>query len=187
MTRSMLATYVGARRAADDLLRLDRVLPRPEFERIVALVDPFGLGAFTLATKYWTAAERNTQLPAMAGVILWNRVIWLGAASCCWAPPGCCSDAKASGRARRWLEKRWPMPSRCAADAASGSPACRQAQDGCRQRHGAQLAGAGALRHDGGLPQPGVLRPARHSGFLNSIGGTVVRQRGSVRESRSTR
>ena len=52
---------------------------RPDYERIVALVEPFGIGAFTLATKYWTAAERNTQLPTVAGVILGNRLIWLGA------------------------------------------------------------------------------------------------------------
>ncbi len=30
--------------------------------------------------KYWTAAERNTQLPPIAGLMLCNRLIWLGVA-----------------------------------------------------------------------------------------------------------
>ena len=68
------------RSAVDDLFRRDAFFRRPGYERIVALVEPFGIGAFTLATKYWTAAERNTQLPPVEGLILWNRLIWLGAA-----------------------------------------------------------------------------------------------------------
>ena len=43
----------------------------------MALIDPFGGGAYGYVTKYWTAAERNTRLPEITGVILWNRVIWL--------------------------------------------------------------------------------------------------------------
>ena len=58
----------------------DVLLRGPEFERAVALVEPFGLGAFGQATKYWTATERNTLLPELAGHILWNRVIWIGVA-----------------------------------------------------------------------------------------------------------
>ena len=79
MTRSMPATYVGVVALLMIYFVSTAFFRRPEYERIVALVEPFGIGAFTLATKYWTAAERNTQLPAVAGVILWNRLIWLGA------------------------------------------------------------------------------------------------------------
>ena len=79
MTRSMLATYVGVVALLMIYFVSTAFFRRPEYERIVALVEPFGMGAFTQATKYWTAAERNTRLPAVAGLILWNRLIWLGA------------------------------------------------------------------------------------------------------------
>jgi ABC-2 type transport system permease protein len=52
----------------------------PQWDNIVALVDPFGLSAFGLATKYWTATERNTQLPAIAGPLLYNRLLWFAIA-----------------------------------------------------------------------------------------------------------
>jgi ABC-type transport system involved in multi-copper enzyme maturation permease subunit len=79
LTRSMLGTYVGVVALLMTYFVSTAFFARPEFERTVALVEPFGLGAFQLVTKYWTATERNTQLPAVDGVILWNRVIWLGA------------------------------------------------------------------------------------------------------------
>jgi ABC-2 type transport system permease protein len=79
MTRSMVATYVGVVALLMIYFVSTAFFRRPEYERIVALIEPFGIGAFTQATKYWTAAERNTQLPPVAGLILWNRLIWLGA------------------------------------------------------------------------------------------------------------
>src|SRR5882757_9650293 len=42
-----------------------------------ALIDPFGLGAFEVTTRYWSPNERNTQLPEVAGLLMANRVIWL--------------------------------------------------------------------------------------------------------------
>ena len=81
ITRSMLATYVGVVALLMTYFVSTAFFSRPEFESTVALVEPFGLGAFQLVTKYWTATERNTQLPAIAGVILWNRLIWLGASA----------------------------------------------------------------------------------------------------------
>jgi ABC-type transport system involved in multi-copper enzyme maturation permease subunit len=79
-TRSMMWTYVGVIAFLVLYLVASAYLARPEFEQAVALVDPFGIGAFEQATKYWTAAERNTRLPDFAGHILWNRVLWLGIA-----------------------------------------------------------------------------------------------------------
>ena len=79
-TRSMMWTYVGVIGFLVLYFVAATYFSRPEFERTVALVEPFGLGAFGQATKYWTATERNTQLPEFAGHILWNRVIWTGVA-----------------------------------------------------------------------------------------------------------
>ena len=79
-TRSMMWTYVGVIVFLVLYLVATSFLSRPEFINTVALVDPFGLGAYDQATRYWTAAERNTQIPDFAGYILWNRVLWVGVA-----------------------------------------------------------------------------------------------------------
>jgi ABC-type transport system involved in multi-copper enzyme maturation permease subunit len=44
---------------------------------IGALLDPFGIQPFTLATRYWTVADKNTLLVPLSGFILWNRLAWL--------------------------------------------------------------------------------------------------------------
>ncbi len=79
-TRSMMWTYVGVIAFLVLYLVAMGFLSKPEFIDVVALVDPFGLGAYDQATRYWTAAERNTRLPDFAGYILWNRVLWIGVA-----------------------------------------------------------------------------------------------------------
>src|SRR5262249_42924994 len=42
------------------------------------LVEPFGAGAFSVATQYWTASQRNTQMPPLVGDLLVNKAIWTG-------------------------------------------------------------------------------------------------------------
>ena len=77
-TRSMMWTYVGAV-AFLALFFISRVLFRDStMDTLSAMVDPFGIGALALVTKYWTATERNTLLPPFAGVILYNRLLWIG-------------------------------------------------------------------------------------------------------------
>jgi len=77
-TRSMMWTYVGAVVALVLYLVMRGLLRDPQYDRIVALADPFGMSAFTITTKYWTAAERNTLLPPLSGLLLANRLIWAG-------------------------------------------------------------------------------------------------------------
>jgi ABC-type transport system involved in multi-copper enzyme maturation permease subunit len=48
-------------------------------EFLAAMLEPFGGDAFALMTKYWTSAERNTMSLGLSGVLLWNRLAWLGA------------------------------------------------------------------------------------------------------------
>lgn len=49
-----------------------------ENEFIGAMVDPWGSSAVALVTKYWTVDDKNTQLLPMNGVLLWNRLLWIG-------------------------------------------------------------------------------------------------------------
>jgi ABC-2 type transport system permease protein len=76
-TRSMMATYVGVVAFLIAYITANVIFDKPQYEHIAALVDPMGLNSFDLATKYWTASERNTQVPGLHGLLLINRAIWL--------------------------------------------------------------------------------------------------------------
>ncbi|HEX8471253.1 MAG TPA: aminopeptidase, partial [Brevundimonas sp.] len=82
LTRSMMATYVGVVALLIVYLTATGTLgSRPEFEVAMAWAEPFGSGAYGLATKYWTAVEKNTLNAPLVGVLLWNRVIWTAVAA----------------------------------------------------------------------------------------------------------
>lgn len=75
-TRSMLATYVGVVAFLVLYFVLTGLFDRPQYDHIIGLLEPFGIGAASQATKYWTASDRNTMLPPLQGIILENRLIW---------------------------------------------------------------------------------------------------------------
>jgi ABC-2 type transport system permease protein len=78
ITRSMMATYLGV--VGFLILYLAMVAfaaARPEIRDTFALIEPFGTTAFSTATRYWTAAESNTMMPPLEGVLLLNRLIWI--------------------------------------------------------------------------------------------------------------
>ena len=79
-TRSMMWTYVGVVAFLVLYFASMTLLRDPAYDRVTALIDPFGIAALDLASKYWTAAERNTLLPPMTGALLENRLIWLAVA-----------------------------------------------------------------------------------------------------------
>ena len=84
-TRSMMWTYVGAV-AALVLFGVSRLALRDlQHDTLAALSDPFGIAALSITTKYWTAADRNTQLPPLAGLLLANRVLWIAIAAALFA------------------------------------------------------------------------------------------------------
>ncbi|HEX6834564.1 MAG TPA: ABC transporter permease subunit, partial [Rudaea sp.] len=79
LTRSMLGTYIGV--IAFFVLWQIAVVTAGNLEHrtLGALIDPFGFGAFGLATRYWSAQDRNTLVPQITGILLANRAIWIGA------------------------------------------------------------------------------------------------------------
>ena len=81
VTRSMMATYLGVVVFLVLWLVASLWSDKPELEKIVGLLEPFGTGAYSLATKYWTATERNSLIPAVTGVLLWNRLMALAASA----------------------------------------------------------------------------------------------------------
>lgn len=45
---------------------------------LAGLLDPIGLFATRITSQYWTVTELNSQVYALEGMVLYNRLIWLG-------------------------------------------------------------------------------------------------------------
>jgi len=76
-TRSLLATYIGVI-AFIVLLSLSGLLTRDVNHHVIAaMLDPFGGRTLGIVTRYWSADELNHRLPALEGLLLWNRLVWL--------------------------------------------------------------------------------------------------------------
>ncbi|GAB2797210.1 M1 family aminopeptidase [Rhabdobacter roseus] len=58
----------------------DTVLEDIDNKTLAAMLDPFGFRAFQIYTEYWSPAQKNSQLVPLEGVLLWNRLLWLGLA-----------------------------------------------------------------------------------------------------------
>ncbi|MDC0672580.1 ABC transporter permease/M1 family aminopeptidase [Nannocystis radixulma] len=87
LTRSFLAVYVQGMvmfvgyQLAMSLLGGAIRFPSTYVERLVALVDPFGISATRLLTRHWTIDEQNSRLIEVTGLLLWNRLLWLAVAA----------------------------------------------------------------------------------------------------------
>ncbi|APR79556.1 membrane protein, putative [Minicystis rosea] len=54
------------------------LMAKIENHAISALVDPLGLNATYFAVEHWPIAEQNTRLVPFTGLVLQNRLLWLG-------------------------------------------------------------------------------------------------------------
>jgi ABC-2 type transport system permease protein len=147
-TRSMLGVYIGV--IGFFVLWLVAVTvtgTNPDRLTLGALIDPFGIGAFEVATRYWTAADRNTRLPEVTGLLLANRLAWLAiGAALLWTAFACFRtdrEGRRLGRRRR------------AAETAAEDPEAALAE------RRAVAAPAVALRSDGAARWPQFLWLAR--------------------------
>ncbi|OZB61679.1 MAG: hypothetical protein B7X39_00585 [Lysobacterales bacterium 14-68-21] len=78
VTRSLLAAYVGV--VVYFVLQIVTGLLTRDVNNhwLAALLDPFGGRTLAIVTRYWSADQLNHDLPAMTGVLLFNRVLWGG-------------------------------------------------------------------------------------------------------------
>ena len=77
LARNEIVSFIGGLVLLTGYGVSDALLSDIEHERLGALLDPFAARTFTLATKYWTVAEKNTHTIGLTGLLLWNRLIWL--------------------------------------------------------------------------------------------------------------
>ena len=65
----LLSTAAGALSAA-----------LPDHCGLIALAEPFGKLALEAATRHWSVARMDAEMPPLGGLLLWNRLLWSAAA-----------------------------------------------------------------------------------------------------------
>ena len=80
VTRSMMWTYVGVVGFLVFYFARGMALNALDMRWLGALLDPTGWAAFGQATRYWTVAEMNGGNPPVEGLLLWNKLLWIGVA-----------------------------------------------------------------------------------------------------------
>ena len=76
VARTPLATYLGVVGFLVLYFFAGTLMGEMQSLTLGAVLDPFGLAAVNLSSRYWTVVERNSLLPALAGPLLWNRLLW---------------------------------------------------------------------------------------------------------------
>lgn len=78
LTRKIMLAYAGGAVLFITYLITTTLTQDLESKDLVSLLDPFGLNTFTNITQYWTPEEQNTQVIPFAGMVVWNRILWVG-------------------------------------------------------------------------------------------------------------
>ena len=76
--RSMMAMYLTAVVMLISYIIVGNYLDTPDMRHLAALGDPFGLRTFIDFTRYWTVSEKNERVVEFTGVLLQNRLLWIG-------------------------------------------------------------------------------------------------------------
>ena len=77
LTRQMAPVYVAGVIALVGYLFAVNLLGDMDNKTLAALVDPSGVNAVDVFTRYWSVAQKNDEQIPFAGVIVWNRLIWI--------------------------------------------------------------------------------------------------------------
>jgi ABC-2 type transport system permease protein len=75
--RSMMAVYLFALGIFVLHGASGAIFTDPSQREMLAISDPFGIRAFSDATRYWSPVQKNADLVSLSGNVLINRLIWL--------------------------------------------------------------------------------------------------------------
>jgi hypothetical protein len=82
LTRSTVASFIGGLVLLTGYGVGQALVSDIRHETAAALLDPFALRTFNLATKYWTVADKNMDTIGYGDhLLLLNRLIWVGVAA----------------------------------------------------------------------------------------------------------
>jgi len=105
LTRSVLWVYIGVLGLLVMYGVSAMLLRDVDNATIATLIEPLGIRALARTLRYWSAAERNADVPAFAGYLLANRALWLGAALALLAATFALFRTERSGTSRWWRRK----------------------------------------------------------------------------------
>ena len=108
--RSLMALYLTAVAMLVLYTLTGELASQPQYRTMAALLDPFALRTFADVTRYWTISEKNTQLVEFSGVMLQNRLLWLGIATTLLATSGIFSQPKLTKKRERKSKKADVQP-----------------------------------------------------------------------------
>ncbi|WP_394750376.1 ABC transporter permease/M1 family aminopeptidase [Spongiimicrobium salis] len=78
LTKKIMLAYAGGAILFIVYLVTQTLVQDIDSKELVSLLDPFALGAYNNATQYWTPVEQNAQMVPFEGMVLWNRLLWVG-------------------------------------------------------------------------------------------------------------
>ncbi|MES2015556.1 MAG: M1 family aminopeptidase [Pseudomonadota bacterium] len=102
-TRSMILVYVAV--LAFLVLWAIAGTWREGAQSVAVLLDPFGVRALAQMTRYFSAAQSNSDVPVLSGLLLLNRVIWSTLALLMFGATVLLFKPQRAGSARRWFGK----------------------------------------------------------------------------------
>ena len=78
LTRQMAGVFIAGVLVLVGYMFAVNLLGDMDNKLLAALVDPSGVTALDVFARYWTVAQKNSEEIALAGVVLWNRALWMG-------------------------------------------------------------------------------------------------------------
>ena len=76
--KNTIISFVGAMIIIVGYIASGQLLSDIDNESLAALSDPFAIRTYGLTAKYYTPIEKNTLHPSLSGLMLYNRLIWVG-------------------------------------------------------------------------------------------------------------
>ena len=78
LTKKVMLAYAGGAILFITYLITLTLTQDLENKDLVSLLDPFGLGTYNNIIQYWTPEEQNSMTVPFSGLLVWNRLIWVG-------------------------------------------------------------------------------------------------------------
>src|ERR1700728_3880572 len=125
LTRSLFASYTQGIALVAGFAIARRILDALDQRTLSAMIDPFGVEAYQLLTRYWTVSERNVQQIPFSGPLLANRLIWLGVAVAVAVLTFALVRLEAEPRSLTWRGWRHRAPGASSSASSAGPAAAR--------------------------------------------------------------
>jgi ABC-2 type transport system permease protein len=78
LTRNTILSYVASLALLIAYIASGTLIRDIKNENLAAMLDPFGIRTADVMVKYWTVDEKNSVVMGLQGLLLTNRLLWIG-------------------------------------------------------------------------------------------------------------